>query len=110
MGRESEGDGGLGGKGAVDGKDAAGHEGGFVAGQPKHEAGHILRAAQAAHRVALHRRVPGRFLDSAACSKVVSAMGVAIQPGATALQRMPSAPWSMAIERVRPCTAALDAL
>ena len=38
------------------------------------------------------------------------AISVMIQPGQTALQRMPCLPWSTAIERVRPCTNDFDAL
>ena len=51
---------------------------------------------------------------SAACgllasAKAALAISVMIQPGAIALQRMPSAPWSTATERVRPCTNAFEA-
>ena len=39
-----------------------------------------------------------------------SAMAVSIQPDRTGVQRMPSEPSSMAIERVKACTAAFDVL
>ena len=41
--------------------------------------------------------------------KAASTMPVMIHPGQMALQRT-AGPWSTAIERVRPCTKALDAL
>ena len=98
-----------GGHAAVHHHRAPGDEARLVAGQERHGGRQLLRAADAAERVALvlHLRVAPRGRRASAMA--LASIGVSKIAGLTLTTRTPSGPWSTAMARVIITTPALAA-